>query len=134
MNDWLQPVTTEFGTFLAAARKKAGMSQLQLAHLANIHPSYVTKIMRQGQRPSREVALGLAQALHPIVSIDTTMRAAGYTLDCTVEMPVPVHNLGPLALQAMERLRDLPRSRQNEGARMLNAWLDAQSAKKRRPA
>jgi transcriptional regulator with XRE-family HTH domain len=68
---------TPFGSLVRSWRRRQRMSQKRLASLANVSPGYVALIENgsRGKRPSRDVVIGLAQAL--AAPVDEFLRAAG---------------------------------------------------------
>jgi XRE family transcriptional regulator, regulator of sulfur utilization len=52
-----------FGANLKRCRKAAGLTQEQLAHLANLHPTYVSMLERGQRNPGFEITIKLIGAL-----------------------------------------------------------------------
>jgi transcriptional regulator with XRE-family HTH domain len=54
---------THFGQLLKEARKRARLTQQELAEKVGIHHSYISKMEKEDYRPSFDVAVELAEAL-----------------------------------------------------------------------
>jgi len=52
-----------FGANLRRCRKAAGLTQEQLAHLAGLHPTYISLLERGQRNPGFEITLKLIGAL-----------------------------------------------------------------------
>ena len=75
-----QHVLSPFGQQLRAWRRRAGISQLELAAQAGTTPRYVSFIETGRARPGRELILRLAAALDvPLRDRNALMTAAGLT-------------------------------------------------------
>jgi len=53
-----------FGANLKRARQKAGLTQVELATLAQVHPSEVSRLERGARDPRLLTTVRLARALH----------------------------------------------------------------------
>jgi transcriptional regulator with XRE-family HTH domain len=67
-----------FGEEVKKARSSLGLSQEDLAHKADLHSSYVSKLERGLKSPSLRVILQLAHALN--TAPDELVRAVGRQL------------------------------------------------------
>jgi transcriptional regulator with XRE-family HTH domain len=56
-------ITTDFGRAVRTAREAKGLSQEQLADLANVHRTYLSGIETGSRNPTLEVVDRLARAL-----------------------------------------------------------------------
>jgi transcriptional regulator with XRE-family HTH domain len=65
-----------FGANLRRCRKAAGFTQEQLAHLADLHPTYVSLLERGQRNPGYEITMKLIGALG--IKADDLYRGAAW--------------------------------------------------------
>ena len=107
-----------FNLWLRRQMRERRMSQRQLAALAGVDHSTISRLLRQDRRPSLTTATKLARALKQVPGEGAEPEAADYFVRIPEETVFPARRV-ELALRADEMLND------DQVRRLMNIYLEA---------